>query len=80
MTYDIQNQTRVQELEVQLQACRNDAALVIHALDCAIQLVAVLIAFTPDGSAMHPGVAAAKEGLDDAMAAIHGRRRSPDNV
>jgi len=75
MTFDIQNQTRIQELEGQLQACRSDAALVIHALDCAIQLVGTLIAFTPDGSPVHPGVSLAKEALDNAMAAIHGRRK-----
>ena len=75
MTFDIQNQTRIQELEGQLQACRSDAALVIHALDCAIQLVGTLIAFTPDGSPVHPGVRTAKDALDDAMAAIHGRRK-----
>jgi hypothetical protein len=79
MTYELQHIARVRELEAELSSCRQDAAMVIHALDCAVQLVAVLIAFMPDGSPIHPGVATAKDALDDAMAAIHGRRRSPSH-
>jgi hypothetical protein len=58
----------------ELTRCRNDAALVVHALGCAIQLIERLIAFTPDGSALHPEVATAKSALDRAMNAIRGEK------
>jgi hypothetical protein len=51
----------------ELTKTREDAAKVIHALDCAIQLIEALIAFLPDGTVLPEGVATAKHALDHAM-------------
>ena len=59
-----------QNLERELTNCRADAALVIHALNCAAQLTEMLMAFAPEGSVLHPGVASAKTQLDMAMLQI----------
>lgn len=58
----------------ELTRCRSEAALVVHALDCAIQLIEMLIAFMPDGTVLHPNVATAKGALDRAMGAIRGEK------
>jgi len=77
MTIETQIHARIRELEAELSKTREGAAMVIHALNCAMQLIEVLIAFTPDNSPMHPGVGTAKGALDDAMRALHGRAREP---
>jgi hypothetical protein len=77
MTYDVQNRDRIAELEAELLKTREGAALIVHALNCAIQLTDALIAYTPDGSPLHPGVAAAKGSLDEAMRAINSTLRNP---
>jgi hypothetical protein len=77
MTYEIQHIVRIRELEAELTKSREGAALIIHALNCAIQLTDALIAYTPDGSPLHPGVGAAKGALDDAMRAINSTLRNP---
>jgi hypothetical protein len=77
MTYEIQHIVRNQELEDQLRKAREGNAMIIHALNCSLQLVEALIAFTPDNSPMHPGVATAKGALDQAMRAINVTLRSP---
>jgi hypothetical protein len=64
-------------LKAELNTTRADAALVVHALNCAIQLTEALIAYMPDNSPLHPSVASAKGALDAAMKAIHGRLRNP---
>lgn len=66
----------VAKLEAELTQMRSDAALVVHALNCALQLTEVLIAFTPEGSVLHPGVATAKTALDMAMLQISRQRRT----
>jgi hypothetical protein len=60
--------------QAEIERCRQDAALVVHALNCAVQLIEMLIAFTPEGSTLHPGVATAKGALDHAMLALTGKR------
>jgi hypothetical protein len=60
MTFEIQNQHRIQELEAHLLKASEGNALIIHALNCALQLVEALIAFTPNNTPLHPGVATAK--------------------
>jgi hypothetical protein len=67
----------LQGLKAELTKTRADAALVVHALNCAIQLTEALIAYMPDNSPLHPNVASAKNALDTAMRAIHGRLRNP---
>jgi hypothetical protein len=62
-------------LELELRQTREDAALVIHALNCAVQLIEALIAYYPDGSPLHPNVALWKAALDDAMGAIRKARK-----
>lgn len=73
MSIETQNQQRerIRELTNELNELRAGSALVVHALNCAIQLTDALIAYTPDGSPLHPNVAAAKGALDQAMHAIH---------
>jgi hypothetical protein len=77
MTYEVQNQARIQELEAQLSKACQGNALILHALNCALQLIEALIAFTPAGSPMHPGVATAQGALHEAMRAINTTLRNP---
>jgi hypothetical protein len=77
MTYEIQHIVRIRELESELSKAREGAALIIHALNCAIQLTDALIAYTPDGSPLHPNVATAKGALDHAMRVINSTLRNP---
>ena len=77
MTYEVQNQARIQELEAQLSKACQGNALIIHALNCALQLIEVLIAFYPENTPMHPGVGTAKGALHEAMRAINGTLRNP---
>lgn len=67
--------TRTAMAEEELQRCQQDAALVIHALECSIILIEKLLINLPSGQPIDPGVATAKGALDRAMAAIHGRPR-----
>jgi hypothetical protein len=77
MTIEAQNQHRIKELETELSKTRESAAMIVHALNCAMQLIEVLIAYTPDNTPLHPGVGTAKGALDEAMRAIYGRAREP---
>lgn len=77
MTFEAQNSHRAKELETELAKCREGAGLIIHALNCAIQLTDALIAYMPDGSPLHPDVAASKGALDQAMRAINSTLRNP---
>jgi hypothetical protein len=60
-------------LRKELQAIRADAARVVQALDCALQLIDCLIAFLPEGMVLPEGVKTCKHRLDEAMDNI--RRR-----
>jgi len=51
----------------EIEALREDTARVLYALDCALQLVECLIAFTPEGVVLPEGVATCKYRLDEAM-------------
>jgi|KBSMisStaDraftv2_1062788.scaffolds.fasta_scaffold61254_6 hypothetical protein len=64
----------IKELEQELRRVKEDAALVVHALTCSIQLIDALIAYMPEGSPMSPSVGTCKGALDQAMMAI--RRRT----
>jgi hypothetical protein len=77
MTIEVQNQQRIKELETELSKTRESAAMIVHALNCAVQLTEALITYMPDQSPLHPSVATAKGALDDAMRAIHRRAREP---
>jgi hypothetical protein len=77
MTIEMQNQLLVQELQSELGKCREGAALLIHALNCAIQLTDALITYMPDNSPLHPDVANCKGALDNAMRVINSRLRAP---
>jgi hypothetical protein len=77
MTFEAQNRDRIKELEAQLSKACQGNALIIHALNCALQLIEALIAFTPDNTPMHPGVSAAKGALHEAMKAINNTLRNP---
>jgi 16S rRNA U1498 N3-methylase RsmE len=46
---------------------RAGGAKVTHALDCALQLTEVLIAFLPEGQPVHPGLETAKGALAQAL-------------
>ena len=67
------------EAHKQLRDLQAGAGLVVHALNCAVQLTEALIAYMPDGSPMHPDVARCKNELDCAMRAINGSLRNPIN-
>jgi hypothetical protein len=77
MTYEAQNAARVRELEVELAKACEGAGLILHALNCAIQLTDALISYMPDGSPLHPNVATCKGALDEAMRAINSTLRNP---
>jgi len=51
---------------------RADSAKVVRALDAAIQLIEVLLAWLPDGQPLDPKVATAKHVLDQAMKDLRG--------
>jgi len=57
-------------LEAELRQTRLDAAKVVHALDCAVQLVEALIKWLPAGMELSTDVKARKEDLDRAMRVI----------
>ena len=61
----------------QLKKLQEGAGMVVHALNCAVQLTEALIAYMPEGSPMHPDVARCKNELDHAMRAINGSLRNP---
>jgi hypothetical protein len=63
-----------EELRHELKQTKANAALVVHALTCAIQLTEVLLAFYPENSQLHPEFAAAKNALDEALTAIGVRK------
>lgn len=63
------------QLDAELKHVREDAALVVHALNCAIQLTDALIAYLPEGSPIHPNVATCKSTLDTAMLALRNIKR-----
>jgi hypothetical protein len=77
MTYEIQHIARIRELEAELAKVREGAALIVHALNCAIQLTEALITYMPDQSPLHPSVGACKGALDNAMRAINVTLRNP---
>lgn len=77
MTFEAQNQQRIKELEAELARVREGAGLIIHALNCAIQLTEALITYMPDQSPLHPTVATCKGALDQAMRSINSTLRSP---
>jgi hypothetical protein len=64
----------IKELEQELRRVKEDAALVVHALTCSIQLIDALIAYMPEGSPMSPSVGTCKGALDQAMMAIRRRK------
>jgi hypothetical protein len=64
----------VAKLKQELYQTRADAALVVHALNCALQWGEALFTFLPEGTPLHPNVSAAKGALDRAMAAVRGRQ------
>jgi hypothetical protein len=57
----------------ELEETRADTALVVNALDCAMQTVAALIAWMPEGLTLSPEVSGCKERLDSAMQAVMGK-------
>jgi hypothetical protein len=64
-----------QQLSAELQQARTDAALIIHALDCAMVWIGALIRFLPEGQPLDPGLESAKAGFDRAWNAVHGGRK-----
>jgi hypothetical protein len=64
---------RVRFLQDEIVKLREDSARVVHALDCALQLIDCLIAFLPEGMVLPEGVKTCKYRLDEAMDNI--RRR-----
>jgi len=63
--------------DAELKSVRADAALVVHALNCAIQLIDALIVYLPEGSPISGGVATCKQNLDQAMLQISRQRPAP---
>jgi hypothetical protein len=57
-------------LRHQLAAARAGNAKVIYALDRAMQLIEVLIAYLPEGQPVHPGLETAQNALREALKAI----------
>lgn len=55
------------DIERELHNTRTDAAKLVYALDCAIQLIEALIMFLPHGTVLPEGVTTAKYVLDRAM-------------
>ena len=62
-------------LQVELARLRADTALIVNALDCAVQTVDALIAWMPEGLTLSPQVSGCKERLDKAMRAVMGGSR-----
>jgi hypothetical protein len=58
----------------EVRTLREDSALVVYALDCAVQLTDSLITWLPEGMVLPEGVKTCKYRLDEAMKAI-GRRK-----
>jgi hypothetical protein len=56
---------------------RAEGALIVHALERALQLTEVLMSTLRAGEIVPPGVATCKHALDDAMRAITNRRKTP---
>jgi hypothetical protein len=54
-----------------LATMQAQGALIVHALDRALQLTEALMSFWPPAVPMHPNVSACKQQLDEAMASIH---------
>jgi hypothetical protein len=63
-------------LREELRVLREDSALVVYALECALQLTDSLITWMPEGTVLSEGVRTCKYRLDEAMQAIGNRKRS----
>jgi len=61
---------KIAALEAELQQTRLDASKVVHALDCAIQVIEALIRWLPEGTELSTDVKTRKENLDRAMRVI----------
>jgi hypothetical protein len=59
-----------EELFEIIRVLRADTAHVIYTLDCAMQLIDLLLLFLPHGQALPGDLAGAKQRLDEAMAKI----------
>jgi hypothetical protein len=66
--------TEIARLQAELMQVRTDTALVVNALDCAVQTVDALIAWMPEGLSISPEVSGCKQRLDMAMRAVMGRK------
>jgi hypothetical protein len=53
----------------------SEGALIVHALDRALQLTEALMSFWPADHPMNPNVSACKQQLDEAMAKIRQRKQ-----
>jgi len=68
-------QLRAADYQREIDELRAGGALVSHALDCALQLIDVLITWMPQGTVLPEGVSACKHRLDEAMKPIRRRDR-----
>lgn len=64
----------VKRLQADLAETRTNAALVVHALDAALQWSEALFAWVPEGTTLPEGVKTAKGALDQAVNAIRSKQ------
>jgi len=62
------------DLRNELRTVREDAASVVYALDCALQLIDALILFLPEGQPLPENLAGCKHRLDQAMDVVRRRQ------
>jgi hypothetical protein len=63
------------QLRAQLEEARAGNALIIHALNCALQWGEALFAYLPEGTVLPEGVKTANGALAQAMRALKGIKR-----
>jgi FtsZ-binding cell division protein ZapB len=61
---------RIEKAEAENAQIRQDAAMILHALDAALQWGEALFMFLPQGTVLPEGVKTAKGALDEAMTAL----------
>jgi hypothetical protein len=67
----------IAQFTAEREAMRAEGALIMHALERALQFTEVLMANLPAGQIVPPGVATCKHALDEALRAITNRRKAP---
>jgi hypothetical protein len=70
----LKQKAEIADLKIENEALRNGSALIVHALDCAIQFTEALFIYLPEGTVLPEAVSTCKYALDQAMHAIKERK------